>query len=52
VHTGLWWGEQRERNHLENLNIDEKIILKWNFKIQDGEDWAGWLGIKTNGGLM
>jgi hypothetical protein len=32
-------GRQRERNHLENLNADERIILKWNF--QD----VGWGGV-------
>jgi len=28
VHKGFWWGDMRERGHLENLSIDEKIILK------------------------
>jgi len=30
VHTGFCWGNPRERNDLENLGMDEKIIL--NFK--------------------
>jgi hypothetical protein len=32
VHTGFWWGNLRETGHLEDLNIDEGIILKWIFK--------------------
>jgi hypothetical protein len=30
--TGFWWGDLRERNHLENLDVDGRIILKWVFK--------------------
>jgi hypothetical protein len=26
VHTGFWWGNQRERDHLEEPGIDERII--------------------------
>jgi hypothetical protein len=32
VHTGLWWGDVRERDHLENLGVDGRIILIWLFK--------------------
>ena len=32
LHTGLWWGNLRERDHFENLGIDGRIILKWIFK--------------------
>jgi hypothetical protein len=28
VHTGFWWGDLRERDHLEDLGIDVKIVLK------------------------
>ena len=24
--TGLWWGNLNERDHLENLSVDERII--------------------------
>jgi hypothetical protein len=38
VHTGLWWGKLMERDHLEDLGVDERLILKWNwiFKKWDG----------------
>jgi hypothetical protein len=35
VHTGFWWGNLRNRDHLEDPGIDERIILKWIFKKWD-----------------
>jgi len=32
VHTRFWWGDVRERDHLENLCVDGRIILIWIFK--------------------
>jgi len=38
LHTGFWWGGNlRERDHLEDLGIDGRIILKRIFKKWDGE---------------
>jgi hypothetical protein len=53
VHIGFWWGEMRERDHLEDLSVSGRIILKWIFKKWDGA-WAGliWLRIGTAGGLL
>jgi hypothetical protein len=28
VHTGFWWGNLRERDHLEDLGINGRIIFK------------------------
>jgi len=28
VHTGFWWGKLRERDHLEYLGVDGRIILR------------------------
>ena len=28
VHAGFWWGNLRERDHLEDLDVDGRIILK------------------------
>jgi hypothetical protein len=38
VHTGFRWGNLRERNHLEDLGVDERIILKWLFEKWHGGD--------------
>jgi hypothetical protein len=32
VHAGFWPGNLKERNHLVDLGMDGRIILKWFFK--------------------
>jgi len=32
VHVGFWWGNLRERDHLEDPDLGGRIILKWIFK--------------------
>jgi hypothetical protein len=52
VHTGLWWGDLMERDHLGDLGVGGNIILKWIFKKWDRVAWAElvWLGTRTGGG--
>jgi hypothetical protein len=33
MHAIFWWENLNERDHLENLGIDKRIILKWVLKI-------------------
>jgi hypothetical protein len=32
VHIGFWWGNLSERDHLEDLGVDGRIILEWTLK--------------------
>jgi hypothetical protein len=43
------WGKLRERNHLEDPDVDGRIILRWIFRKWDVGAWTGssWLGIGT-----
>jgi hypothetical protein len=31
LHTGFWWGDLKEEDHLEDLCVDGSIIVKWIF---------------------
>jgi hypothetical protein len=35
VYTGFWRGDLRERDHLENPGVDERIILRLIFRKWD-----------------
>jgi len=35
VHTGFWWDNLRERDHLEDLDVDGRLIFKWIFRKWD-----------------
>ena len=26
---GFWWGNLRERDHLEYISVDDRILIKW-----------------------
>jgi hypothetical protein len=55
VHTGYWWGNLRERDNLEHLGTDRRIILKLMLKIWDRRRWTGFVWFKTGmitGGLL
>jgi hypothetical protein len=41
VRTGFWWGNLRERDHLEESGIDGRIIVRKIYRKWDGGgmDW-------------
>jgi hypothetical protein len=32
LHTGILWGDLKERDHFEDMRVDARIILKWIFQ--------------------
>jgi hypothetical protein len=46
VYTEFWWGNLRERNHLEDTAVDERLILIW---ILRKWDMGGWYGLDVAG---
>jgi hypothetical protein len=43
LHAGIWCGNLREGDHMEDPGIHERIILKWIFKKWDGS--VGWIDL-------
>jgi len=52
AYIGFWCGNLRERDHLEDPGVDERIILRWIFKKWKVGVWNGssWLRIGIGGG--
>jgi len=50
----FWWGNLREIDHLEELGVDGRIILRWIFRKWDVGIWtvSNWLGRGTGGGHL
>jgi hypothetical protein len=41
VYTAFCWGNLRERNHLEDLDVDGRIILRLIFRQWNLGKWTG-----------
>jgi hypothetical protein len=54
MYTGFWWGNQRERYHLEDPDVDGTSILRRIFRKWDMGAWTCliWHSIGTNGGHL
>jgi hypothetical protein len=44
VHTGFWFGNLKEGEHLEDPGVNRRIILKWIF-----EKWERKYGLGRSG---
>jgi hypothetical protein len=53
MHIGFWWGNLKERDHFEDLGLNDSIILKWTFQKYFGV-WNGfmWLRGGRGGGML
>ena len=53
MYTGFWWGNLKERGHLEDLNVEIKITSKLIFKQWDGA-WTVliWVRIRIGSGPL
>jgi hypothetical protein len=54
MYTGFWWGKLRERDHLEEPGVDERLTLRWIFRKWEVRKWAGWIWLRigTIGGHL
>ena len=54
VHTGFWRENLKEGDHLEDADIDGRVILKWIFEKWNGGTWTGfiWFRIEESDGLL
>ena len=53
AYTRFWWGYLRERDRLEDSDVDGRIILTWILRKWDVGAWTGssWLRIGTVAGI-
>jgi len=54
MHTRFWLVNLRERDHLQDLGEEDRIMLNWILGKEGGKLWVGfiWLRIRTSGGLL
>jgi hypothetical protein len=50
LHNWLWWGDLREKVHLEDLGVNGRMMVKWIFKKRDGKAWNGLIWPKIGAG--
>ena len=52
VYTGLWWGNLMERDHLGDIGVDGRIILRCIFGKWYVGAWTGSCCLRIGGGHL
>jgi len=47
AYAGSWWGNLREKDHLEDPGVDGRVILRRIFRKWDVRAWTG-IGLAQN----
>jgi hypothetical protein len=48
VYTGFWWGDLRERDHLEDSGMDRRMY----FQEAEWGVWTGLIWLRTDGEFL
>jgi hypothetical protein len=41
MNIGFWWENRKKRDHLDDLDVDKRIVLEF---VLQKHDWAVWTG--------
>jgi hypothetical protein len=47
MELGSQWGNLNERDHVKDLRVESKIILKWILRKYDDRAWSEFISLKT-----
>jgi len=50
AYTGFWRGNLKDRVHMEDPGVDERIIVRWIFRKWEVGLWTGWSWLRTGTG--